>query len=128
MMIQILPGNHLLIDIHVSGLDRYRECTSTLNIWAYISVFCEFRLKFCHLILWRQHLNNIEWIFCTQNPWTAMLPLPVYIFNIFLLPSSFIPKEVGQKLCGVMLQYWILKFKSTFNILFQKKIRFFPLI
>ena len=85
-MIQILPGNRLLIEIFGklsfwSGLDRYRECILTLNIWAYIFAFCEFRLKYCHLNLWRQYLTNFKWIFCTQNPSTAIVPLPVFIFH-----------------------------------------------
>ena len=62
-------------------MDRYRECTSTFNIWAYISAFCEFRLK----AILKQY---IEWIFCTQNPWTAILPLPVYIFNVWFKSIS----------------------------------------
>ena len=46
MMIAILPGNRLLINIfgkllYRSGPDRYRECTSTLNIWAYIAALLQ---------------------------------------------------------------------------------------
>ena len=52
------------------------------HLGIYFCFFCEFRLKYCHLNLWRQYFNNIEWIFCTQNPWTAILPLPVFTFNM----------------------------------------------
>ena len=107
-------GNRLLIDIfgklsYQSGLDRYRECTSTLNIWAYRPIsafFCELRLKYCHpkplKEIFKQYwMDILHPKPLDRNFTTTGLPLPLHKSQVIV---NF--TVIGSQGAELSLEFW----------------------